>query len=379
MAKLQIMLKQHTPIIHFQSEQAGATLRATELKPKLDKFLIQNIFEKKFDNYKEYLIGYSKDKTEKDYINKKPLDYKVKIISKSSSEIEIKYSPYFGKNKFLLENEEILLDIFSLHSELINDILKGLPKFFIFNNFGTRQSKGFGSYYINDRYEYKLNGQLSEYDREEIINAFDSLKYRFDVEIKKNNEANKYEELFKCINSYYSSLRQGRTHGKDTFNPIVMKYFEEKGIQWDKDTIKEKLIGKRIKKVRNLDDRYLVKDLFGLSSREFWREDKVKIIKKNREIERYKSPITFKPIYNENTNSFYVFIIVNEINPKFLNKEFKVINANNKKSKKLRTPRQFDMKDLLDYALENYKKFKFPYPIRKIYQSMEQNMRKEEK
>lgn len=39
MAKLKIGLKQHTPLIHFQSEQPGAILRATEVKSKLDKFL----------------------------------------------------------------------------------------------------------------------------------------------------------------------------------------------------------------------------------------------------------------------------------------------------------------------------------------------------
>lgn len=31
--ELIVKLKQHTPIIHFQWDQKGATLRATELKP----------------------------------------------------------------------------------------------------------------------------------------------------------------------------------------------------------------------------------------------------------------------------------------------------------------------------------------------------------
>ena len=41
--KVNFTLKQHTPIIHFQSDQSGATLRATELKPKLDSFLIEQL------------------------------------------------------------------------------------------------------------------------------------------------------------------------------------------------------------------------------------------------------------------------------------------------------------------------------------------------
>jgi len=36
-------LKQHTPIIHFQHEQEGATLRATEVKPKLDRFIMEKL------------------------------------------------------------------------------------------------------------------------------------------------------------------------------------------------------------------------------------------------------------------------------------------------------------------------------------------------
>lgn len=41
--KVEFTLKQHTPIIHFQSEQVGATLRATELKPKFDRFISKTL------------------------------------------------------------------------------------------------------------------------------------------------------------------------------------------------------------------------------------------------------------------------------------------------------------------------------------------------
>ena len=43
MYKLEITLKQHTPLIHFQHDQVGATLRASEVKPKLDKFLLTKL------------------------------------------------------------------------------------------------------------------------------------------------------------------------------------------------------------------------------------------------------------------------------------------------------------------------------------------------
>lgn len=36
-------LQQHTPLIHFQHAEAGATLRATEVKPKLDRYLAERL------------------------------------------------------------------------------------------------------------------------------------------------------------------------------------------------------------------------------------------------------------------------------------------------------------------------------------------------
>ena len=35
-------LKAHSPLIHFQSDSSGATLRATEVKPKLDRYILKH-------------------------------------------------------------------------------------------------------------------------------------------------------------------------------------------------------------------------------------------------------------------------------------------------------------------------------------------------
>ena len=45
MNTLTIKLKQHTPLIHFQHDQEDATLRASEVKPKLDKYIITQLGE----------------------------------------------------------------------------------------------------------------------------------------------------------------------------------------------------------------------------------------------------------------------------------------------------------------------------------------------
>ena len=87
--KLEFKLKQHTPLIHFQHDQHGATLRATELKPKLDRFIMKKIGGKdKIPD--EWLID--KDKN--------ALDYKVSIhaedVELTSISKKDKLPMYFG-------------------------------------------------------------------------------------------------------------------------------------------------------------------------------------------------------------------------------------------------------------------------------------------
>ena len=46
MKELRFTLKQHTPLLHFQYEQERATLRVSEVKPKLDRYIVEKEFEK---------------------------------------------------------------------------------------------------------------------------------------------------------------------------------------------------------------------------------------------------------------------------------------------------------------------------------------------
>ena len=41
--KLAFQLEAQSPMIHFQENQSGATLRASEMKPKLDRFLLRQM------------------------------------------------------------------------------------------------------------------------------------------------------------------------------------------------------------------------------------------------------------------------------------------------------------------------------------------------
>lgn len=63
MYTLKVKLKQHTPLIHFQWDQKGATLRASEVKPKLDRFILTRLGrEKDSANYEKAEKSYDDTK-----------------------------------------------------------------------------------------------------------------------------------------------------------------------------------------------------------------------------------------------------------------------------------------------------------------------------
>ena len=210
--KLEFTLKQHTPIIHFQSDQTGATLRATELKPKLDRFLIEQ-FEKEGVDYKDFLIA-GQDKA---------LDYKVTIspdISNSTT-IDERNPLFFGnmgdgeQKKFKHNNKSIKIIFFSFNQKLTIFIENNFEAFLANRNFGTRQSKGFGGFYIEKK-------------------SFDSSLVKHKVYSFSSN-LNSWD---KDIKLFYSFLRQGINvpRGRNLFysKPAIFLYAKSKGWEWDK-------------------------------------------------------------------------------------------------------------------------------------------------
>ncbi|RLA75111.1 MAG: hypothetical protein DRG30_04810, partial [Epsilonproteobacteria bacterium] len=227
-------LKQHTPIIHFQSEQSGATLRATELKPKFDSFLKQYAFDGEVP--REYLIDKDKD----------ALDYKVKIISSQLETKRIEKRNHKGKDinnplffgnmkpknmssdefekirkKFQIHKTTFDIEFFTFNTQLKSIIEEQFESFLANTNFGTRQSKGFGSFYVADS---NFNKKL--------------IKHKLYSFTTKNWE--------KDIGLLYQFLRQGinlpnrddstRFYSK----PAIFSYAKSRDWQWDKKSIKEK-------------------------------------------------------------------------------------------------------------------------------------------
>lgn len=116
MNQLTAILKQHTPMIHFQHNESGATLRASEVKPLLDKFILTKLgngdiregrlYAKKnnwlIDNEKNYALNY---KLSISLQKKSRLEYLITSSTfplpteRPSNFFTIQNSPYFAQEK----------------------------------------------------------------------------------------------------------------------------------------------------------------------------------------------------------------------------------------------------------------------------------------
>lgn len=344
--KLTFKLKQHTPIIHFQHDQHGATLRASELKPKLDKFLIENSFDGilNFNSYKDFLIGDTKsiekelkkiddnsniqdkdsEKTEFLMKQKLALDYKVKIISNSQKAEGLKNNKTFfggmgheGEKEYTFTDEIINVNIYVFCNDEKNRlktvIKKYFPHFIAETNFGTRQNKGNGSFYIDKS------------DTENFINIEKILpKDTYYISIREKDNTS----IFTIIDYYYRRLKAGINRNFDSrcsgeyHKSFLYKYFNgntKKG--WEKRFIKEEFFGI----YKDGTGKYFIRALLGLPGSFTFKKTKEPCHKKadtkiassyeilddyeievyHPVIERYKSPITFKPIkYTDKTKIF---------------------------------------------------------------------------
>lgn len=359
-------LKQHTPIIHFQHDQQGATLRATEVKPKLDGFireqlknideklykghinLIQRFFQSDQDRkicspYKVHISSGIRQKvllfayTSVKDAHLVKLHSNAKIIAGEDFDIAyetplfannhlIKFSGKWSDNNRQINDksewknlrlgvwmDDIKLTITSMNSNVTALITGCLPYVFAKENFGLRQSKGFGCFTIEN--------QTLEHMKA-LINKGDVLCI-YSKEINKD-----WKEKFKDILQFWKLLKAGNSHG-NYYKADIMKYFcTLDGTRWEKRKIKKAINDSypqvwnmlRNQKTRNriagcsrdTDDADAIKmntetykyvrALLGLAQHNEYgvkgNKNRAIVNISNSEIERFKSPITFKIINN---------------------------------------------------------------------------------
>ena len=418
---LTFILKQHTPLIHFQHDQAGATLRATEVKPKLDRFLLSK-YRNGID--KKWYVGAGTSGERKDalafqfsirpksglfwtsYIERPKFDeYERFKRKKDGNGTETNsYPSFFGNmgkfyeevdtiKKFIFHPDGLEVTINSFHTGLISFIKSHLAEFFATYNFGTRQTKGFGSFYLQDLNEFPLKS--ADWCDYKIEIPFPAIQ-----KFGKNATGLDYDKMFSAagffqkLDWFYRCLRGGinlkTSTGADRFyfKSLLFLYFKSLGVQWEKKTIKEQFYSTDWKKIfpdgssktfiglttqqskrsasealsYSNSNKKLVKDLFGLSSEEAWLSYQSDTITKahkkskftsgeGKEISRFASPIIFKPI-ELNPGTMTVFIRFEETGLKrMIGETFNI--SSKRKSTSIRPPLEIPK----SFSLDGFFKF----------------------
>lgn len=389
-------LVQHTPLIHFQHSEPHACLRATEVKPKLDRFLIEQL--EKDDRFrdgrwKKWFVGDGSQQSF-DYMmritpNSEQVD-RTQSIERAIAKIENQdykrfhgiHKNYFGnmasekkreeKKKAIRETfkeslfykDGLTLTIRCFIPELLTFIDEHIRGFFMMHNFGTRQRKGFGSFtvdistepnapedcdlvgkYCQNAYCCELDGNVSAnalLNAVWVISGF--LKSGFNLN---NNKKNKKENAA-------SNIRE-----KDYVRGFVFRYFQrgKNPLANDKAFVKQKVLlnvydeetpGEHRRFYGNNVRYRYVRGLLGTNENSrFCRAPNAHtpvydIYTHSAEgIERFPSPLLFKPIGK------FIFILPQKMPDKIFGSEFYIL--------KKKQEEEYDSKATSDQKL-NYLK-----------------------
>ncbi len=380
--KLKVQLEAQSPIIHFQHDRAGATLRASEVKPKLDRFLLNKMEQEtgkrvavlKEDN------GYAVMFTDKEH---NALNYRMNFevpgnaywVEPGTFKPE-SYSIYYGNSGVHDEKEKKkavftnpVMNLMCFNQVLRNYIEKYLVEFFAVTNFGTMQDKGFGSFMPKECLQKSGELTLEETKRfaEMLKQAAGSVHCYSMSFVRVPEEINAKNawctKVFKQIKDFYGIMKSGQNFGGYSRSYLFqyMHGTDNKGNRGDlsidneKAWLKQKGIVPIIEKNGKTDrvdknPRY-VRALLGVGAgMSFIQKDgkrlKVKINHKKGDgdaIERMDSPVKFKIIRNK------VFITAEEVPEEIYGRMFefqnKERNWDGNKRGSLMTPSKEDFKD----------------------------------
>lgn len=376
-------LVQHTPLIHFQHSEPHACLRATEVKPKLDRFLIEQL--EKDDRFgdgrwKKWFVG---DGSQQSF------DYMMRITP-NSEQVERTHSieraiaraehrppnaslheihkNYFGNmasgnniqdtiretfKESLFYKDGLTLTIRCFIPELLTLIDEHIRGFFMMHNFGTRQRKGFGSFTVDISTEPNAP------------KGFDLVgKYCPNAYYCKLNDNVSADALLDAVWVISAFLRSGFNRGEGNYvRGFVFRYFqrEKNPLANDKAFVKQQVLhnvyneatrGEHLHPYGNNVRYRYVRGLLGTNENSRFcrnprgetREDLTVhniYIHSAEGIERFPSPLLFKPIGK------FVFILPQKMPDEIFGSEFYIL--------KKKQEEEYDSKATSDQKL-NYLK-----------------------
>ncbi len=395
---LEVQLEAQSPMIHFQAgqEHPGVTLRASEVKPKLDRFLLRKLkkvagctdeqqLKKKYPSFfhsTEHMAFHYK----MDIIQKS----KAVLVDLSPDDKKCRYELYYGnvgenrKEKKMGVFSNPIITIFCVVSDLRKLIQEYLAEFFIITNFGTMQNKGFGSFLPKDyRYknslDHKQKAEVADILLEDLRDLADGeenntrkIKTCYGISFdevpndsyKVKNEY--YIQMFREIKQFYGIMKSGQNF-RGFARSYIYEYMHTKNIDNEKAWMKQKGISPVVytgDHPRENEDRQdtnpkYVRAMLGTGGAISYIKEKGKPCDKNRrvpititstdeEISRVPSPIYFKIIKN------VVFIIARDVPKEIFHVTYEFENKLWKKKGTLCTPDHFDIDEFLESYVDYY-------------------------
>lgn len=354
-------LVQHTPLIHFQHSEPHACLRATEVKPKLDRFLIEQLEEDdRFGDgrWKKWFVGDGSQQSF-DYMmritpNSERVDRTQSIengIERAIARAEHRppnasfheiHKNYFGNmasgnniqdtiretfKESLFYKDGLTLTIRCFIPELLTLIDEHIRGFFMMHNFGTRQRKGFGSFTVD------ISTKPNEPKGFDLVGKYCPNAYY----CKLDNDVNA-DALLDAVWVISAFLRSGFNRGEGNYvRGFVFRYFqrEKNPLANDKAFVKQQVPhnvyneatrGEHLHPYGNNVRYRYVRGLLGTNENSrFCRDPNAHtpvydIYTHSAEgIERFPSPLLFKPIGK------FVFILPQKMPDKIFGSEFYIL------------------------------------------------------
>lgn len=356
-------LVQHTPLIHFQHSEPHACLRATEVKPKLDRFLIEQL--EKDDRFgdgrwKKWFVGDGSQQSF-DYMmritpNSERVD-RTQSIERAIAKIENQdykhfheiHKNYFGNmasgnniqdtiretfKESLFYKDGLTLTIRCFIPELLTFIDEHIRGFFMMHNFGTRQRKGFGSFTVD------INTQPNAPKGFDLVGKYCPNAYYCKLDGNVNADA-----LLDAVWVISAFLRSGFNRGEGNYvRGFVFRYFqrEKNPLANDKAFVKQQVLrnvyneatrGEHLHPYGNNVRYRYVRGLLGTNENSRFcraprgetREDRTVhniYIHSAEGVERFPSPLLFKPIGK------FVFILPQKMPDEIFGSEFYILEKN---------------------------------------------------
>lgn len=361
-------LVQHTPLIHFQHSEPHACLRATEVKPKLDRFLIEQL--EKDDRFgdgrwKKWFVGDGSQQSF-DYMmritpNSERVDRTQSIengIERAIARAEHRppnasfheiHKNYFGNmasenniqdtvqaiqetfKESLFYKDGLTLTIRCFIPELLTLIDEHIRGFFMMHNFGTRQRKGFGSFTVD------INTEPNAPKGFDLVRKYCPNAYYCKLDDNVSADA-----LLDAVWVLSAFLKSGFNRGEGNYvRGFVFRYFqrEKNPLANDKAFVKQKVLlnvyneatrGEHLHPYGNNVRYRYVRGLLGTNENSRFcrnprggtREDRTVhniYIHSAEGVERFPSPLLFKPIGK------FVFILPQKMPDEIFGSEFYIL------------------------------------------------------